>query len=549
MLSRIGYAEIDVLKAIPENMQPLGEFLGMDVIEYIQRKEKYDDQDFIEQLRQFKVSRSLGLIGSMGHDLLVTKGAKYVEGVPVQEAPLAYIAMRLIEESNDEPQREMMASDIATLVDHYMGKIESFAKEVKGPELVRMMGGAQFDFNSAVAYEMARTILIYEQIWPTIPEGRQLDINELLVRETGLELGQLFTFGYLFFVASKRGYVSHLPLEGVEGSKLEANFGVSRESEQKFIDWISTDYESFRKLTRPMRDKLDRQHEPFRFNPLVIYPIVRSDLSPMDDHSQGYLVPVPQLLSDRVTKGLYYVMSEPYKHQKGNSFRNAFGKVFEVYVGRLLDAALGKFALIKPEMRYGPSHKPGRCPDWFVIQDGTAVVIEVKQAGLYRDAKLFGKTEDIQRDITQNISEAIAQFVSFSENISKYPELDEFRRIRHWEHVIVTFDPIYFPNSLLKSDIQSVLSQMGIVVPNHFHYHIMSVQALESVLGISNIHLFGLLRKKRNNPYYESMDVSEYLKKISSSDSPKNTLLSKTFDDWANNFTIAFSELDNRADA
>ena len=68
----------------------------------------------------------------------------------------------------------------------------------------------------------------------------------------------------------------------------------------------------------------------------------------------------------------------------------------------LLQKAVGE-SNVQQEWRYGSKKNGKAAPDWFVIQNGTALLIEVKQSGLYLPAKKWGQLDEIQKDLTRNI--------------------------------------------------------------------------------------------------------------------------------------------------
>jgi|GEM_PF-1406847 len=523
----------------PSSFHQMGNFYGMPVLQYEHKKGQYEDAHLVNLLQIFKANTSLGLIGMYAHGLIADE-VEAINRVPLSHDALAYIAMRVIEETDDTRSKNMRPEDLANAIDHYRGTIDSFANKVEDVELVRKMAGASFKFNFRHDYALTRTLILYEELWNTVNEAKSLDYSVILRDETDMTLRQIIGWGFLFWIASKRGYISEVPFDGANGNELDRHFGMTKESQVKFLKWISINYESFRMLTQKSKKACDLTDEPFRFNPLTVKPVVTSDESPMDDNSKGFLVPSPMLLIDRVTNNLYHVLSKKFEKDEGNAFRIAFGKVFEQYVGNLLKASLEPRAQVIPEVNYGPKGHQGKCPDWFIVRDDRLVEIEVKQAGLYLSAKLFGRTDDIRKDIKHNIVEALLQFVEFEKNIPIYPELAKFKKCHSRERLIVLFDPVYFPNAFLRNDIQEVLKSEGIVLPVGFHYSIISIQSLENFLGIPELNLSRSLEIKRTNQQYNTLDFQEFTKYQFPDFDQKNHFLDAKADYFFKQFQTAF---------
>ena len=74
-------------------------------------------------LRKFQLHEALRLIGSLSYQWFFTQKQSVgeVRGVPVSDSLLAYLAMRLIESSNDYRSVNMAEADILRAADMYWG--------------------------------------------------------------------------------------------------------------------------------------------------------------------------------------------------------------------------------------------------------------------------------------------------------------------------------------------------------------------------------------------------------------------------------------------
>jgi hypothetical protein len=269
-------------------------------------------------------------------------------------------------------------------------------------------------------------------------------------------------------------------------------------------------------------------YEKFRFNPLLLKPAIIPDCNPQPGSSQVYITPIPALIYRRVTTGLYFTLSDYFKENNKKPFRETFGAVFQEYVGLLLKKAVGELN-VQGEWRYGPKGSTKDTPDWFVIQNGTALLIEVKQSGLYLNAKKWGQLDEIQKDLKRNIGAGVHQMWEFENDrrtglCTVPPWLDG---IEITERLVVTYDRPYWVNSVLRDEIRQLYT-----IPPSFHWHSISVEELEYFLGIASINLIDALKEKRLDTEGDRMDFRDYYSRKSSQDNCKNPYLDSVYDSF-----------------
>jgi hypothetical protein len=83
----------------------------------------YKSADIGDFLKRFELHETLRLIGGLSHQLFFMNNQpeRTLEGVPISDAVLAYLAMRAIESSNDYRKLRMTLSDLAKAADMYWG--------------------------------------------------------------------------------------------------------------------------------------------------------------------------------------------------------------------------------------------------------------------------------------------------------------------------------------------------------------------------------------------------------------------------------------------
>ncbi|WP_428527090.1 hypothetical protein [Roseibium sp.] len=102
------------------------------------------------------------------------------------------------------------------------------------------------------------------------------------------------------------------------------------------------------------------------------------------------LSPIPDLVIERFTNGLYYDFVGP-----DGRIRDLIGKRFESYTTLMLESFVQNLS-VKPEFKYGKKNQPS--PDIFLLDQGeTAVIIECKAKKATIAAK-FGEEPDVLKD-------------------------------------------------------------------------------------------------------------------------------------------------------
>ena len=229
--------------------------------------------------------------------------------------------------------------------------------------------------------------------------------------------------------------------------------------------------------------------------------------------------------------GLYFALSNHFrKSTGGQSFRNAFGVVFQEYVGFLLKQSLGEENVIA-EWKYVHRKDEKATPDWIVICKGRGVLIEVKQAGLYLESKKWANDQEIEKDLKRNIGKGAIQMYKFQNdvknNICKLPTALE--NIEITERLVVTIDRSYYLNSILRDEIKRIYKPKL----DNYHWHTIAVEELEYLLGYAETDFAEVLQKKRCDAEYDKMDFKEYgwqLSQLSNRESSlHNPYLDSTF--------------------
>lgn len=506
-----------------------GNLAGKDIITYGSRGGKeYSPHDIGHYLKQFKLNEALRLIGELSYEIFKSgKGLHTIKDIPVFHGVLAYLSMRLIESSNDYRSKDMTVDDLLKAIDMYLGLPDPFQEDSDNLQgfLIRF-GASQLDYDREARHLLPRTLIIYENLWTKSGNCNQVDIANAIKSFSGLNLQEILVLSWAFSHSAKNGFFRLFEDVDQDPDTLKYYFDINKQ--KAFANWISCKYSDFRSLSiSEMPSTMD--YEKFRLNPLLSKPAIIPDRNLKPGSSQVYITPIPALIYRRVTTGLYFTLSEYFKENNKKPFRKTFGEVFQKYVGLLLQKAVGE-SNVQQEWRYGSKQYPKDTPDWFVIQNGTALLIEVKQSGLYLPAKKWGQLGNIKDDLKRNIGAGVHQMWEFEEDrrngLCTVP--DWLDGIEITERLVVTYDRPYFVNSSLRAEIR----QLYPTIPESFHWHSISVEELEYFLGIASINLIDALKEKRLDTEGDRMDFRDYYSRKYSQDNCKNPYLDSVYDSF-----------------
>jgi hypothetical protein len=487
-------------------------------------------QSSIDELKKFlrkfptnHTLRALGIISAAmetNGDLL-----PIIHGVPIPRHLPAYLGLLSIEVSNDYRGAPMADKDLATAIqmandlpDPILD--ESLTKEDAALEFLLRLGLSQFYYQGELRHVIPRALLLLKELWPAdakVNPGR--DVQEL---SGGLSLETIVCAGLVFMATAKSGVVA--PVEMPAAHPLAKI--ITGEAQEKFLSWISASYGQIREKSRIKLPS--KNYDQYRPNPLIMYPIVRSDQQGGSPPRARLLTPCPRLVLLRATKGLYYNLLD--KHNLGprkNAFKEEFGMVFQNYVGLLLRAALGESRVLN-EWRYD---KDKDTPDWIVLEGNRAVLVEVKQSALFLETKAWGHLEGVGDDTKKTIGRGTIQIATFEKAMAtKAKGLEKLANVEFVERLIVTFDSLHFGNWIVSEQIKQQLAQGQ--VPSDFYVHYCSVEDLEYALARCwGGSLYDMLKRKRSTSGNDAaMDFKEWAYADNGNAVGDNPLLSSKYE-------------------
>lgn len=449
-----------------------------------------------DHLRRFNLTLMLRRLGELAGQ--IRGPALVIDDVAVMHHALTYIAMVAIEVADDESRRVPELRDIVHAAKIFNGLFEPSIQGGKVFEYLVRLGYEQF-IHFDLRHTLARTWLLYRKIWPRVPQAVSIDIAATIETVTGLDLQTLVVVALMYSGRSSQGYVTRTLGERA-ASALEA-IGASARAEEVFLGWASATYQQFREEVG--RFPALQGYERYRPNPLLRWPLLHPDVVPEGSTTPVHLAPVPLMVVRRVTEGLFHDLADHLDHGgTDNPFRNAFGFVFQAYVGHLLRASHGEDRVLA-EWTYGPRARSVATPDWLVLEEDRLVVIEVKASVVRTETKSTGARDAMARDLERTLRRAAQQLLGFRQDLQRRViGLERLQHIRKVELMVVAGDRVPFANWVFKQ---------ALGIPAAKDVHICSIEEFELLQERCwGDGLYDLLEAKRHEQRGAAQDFREW---------------------------------------
>ena len=378
--------------------------------------------------------------------------------------------------------------------------------------MVLRMVGHQFPFNISTFGHHAQPFMLFKKI-PNILKGRYFK-HTFDIESAFFELNDFSISDFIdvcFITHSVAMENSHFTRAYLEKSREKLNVP-DENTFSKIIDSIAGDPEKLSTCYYKFRNE-NRKYRMYDLNPLFLFPIVRpwSHNSHVPYSKDRMIAPIPNLIAYRMSTGVYYQLFNEYK----SNFSDYFGIVFENYVGWILKETIDEQKIVHERtIRINFPEELGPVPDFVIIDDDSAVLIECKATKFTRVALVTGK-EDYVIDSLKQMIKGLVQLAKFRKTcIDKHPSLEMFHKYKSFEAVLLTLEPLYLINSVLFRDlINEELSKEGI---SKFDWIVLSINELE----VLQAHIKAgqrpneiIKRLKKEN--YNIVKVLEELNKIS----------------------------------
>ncbi len=347
-----------------------------------------------------------------------------------------------------------------------------------------------------------RGLIILREMATSLSQSDRYDLNASFSRIYGLAFDSFVVLSFALFAL-----VINQPGRrfGVDQFTSSPDFDLSADEVEKFLGIISCSMEEYRDYARNPATCLSG-YDLYNLNPLIMWPGIR--------HSAGgVVVPIPRLLLDRVTTGIYYDFLQRLPGAAGQ-FGNFWGKAFEQYVFQVFDTTSG---VTKP---IGAQHlvASGRNCDWALIseEDRTVVLIECKTRGLSARAKITGHEGELRKSLLREIDDSslaggVAQLAETTQRLSSMEEFESFRVLP----ILVTLDEIYLANFdaiLVRSIlIEGATKLTDAPIPDFQVCGVNGVEAVCRAVEYRRAEPFAALTEKFDNEDWRGVDMRNYI--------------------------------------
>lgn len=447
---------------------------------------------FLSKLSAVQLLRKLADT-ALKHEM--KSGPSFYNGIPID----TYLVIRSAEytvhyadeQCNDEISSEQYLIFLKMIFS--ITNSERLTKSENMLSLLVLTSNQHFPSQENQFSELARCYLLFGRIWqgciPNMDIGR--DIEDI----TGVQYPALILHTYAI-LGKRESYF--WPYEAKKLNSFAEKTGVdfTLETQNKYLEWASCNIDQARR---------------YRGSLLTFkkYPIFHSNFKPLENKEEVFIKISGQQLHKKSTIGIYYELSEKYAGDRGkNPFREAFGHVFQEYVGQVLKEYFHSWN-VNEEITYRKNKSKHQSVDWLVWKGKKAILIEAKQNALGYNAKYSGELNSIRSDISRNIGKAFSQLETTIREIMEQ-NLKEFQflsNVTKFESVVVLFDSLYNARAIVDSSLVS--SEY-----DNFHsHHIIGISDFEYFCDCQKEKesMFSILKKKRKKKKYCLMDFREYL--------------------------------------
>jgi hypothetical protein len=333
----------------------------------------------------------------------------------------------------------------------------------------------QFAYQESMSI-IARSIYIYNFLWSQ-KYNNTFNINNAFLKMYGITYEKILFYG-MAITGLQRSYFLLSDYKG--NFDLKTTIDIQNGDFEKFIELVSMDSNNF------------INYKGSLLNPILKYPILKTDFIPPDMKEPVFLILSKACLFNKLVYGIYYDLLENNIESDGkNDFKTVFGHVFQDYIGILLKEHFNKWNVI-PEIRYKKNKDKIDTVDWFIQRGNNLILVEVKQSSIYLSAKNEGNIDELKKGISQNIIKAVNQLEKTETDIfsKNFDELKQFNKIKNIQKLIIIADPLYFGNMIVNILFDNILINKNI--------HIINITDFESILELQkkNESLFYLLETK-----------------------------------------------------
>lgn len=365
---------------------------------------------------------------------------------------------------------------------------------------------------------VSRFILLYKIILNEIEFN--LNLDDACVNFSNLNLDRLWTISLKTLVGSYSG--AWITFNNFQGLNVPP-FNITNQELNDFFNYISTDYLTFRKVSKDEDISLTGDSAQFYgFNPLDKYPAIRNQ--------NKLLILSPYYFIKRINHSIYYDFLDHFQNgedPRQNQFSTDFGKIFELYIGKQL-TDLNDGSNLITEFEFGPENK--KFSDYSLLYGNDLCLIEVKKNLLPQKIKFSMDKAQLKQALEIGIIRGLVQCSNKTKSIiSQEIGLETFSNVENIYPLVIIFDESYMLNDgFIRDIINEILIEKEITLNKT--WQIITTRELEDIVNIcsAECRFIDLLKDKLSSPKSLKQDWTEFIKS-KDLEIGENRLLQETF--------------------
>jgi hypothetical protein len=446
-----------------------------------------------------------------------------------EDSKLAFICKTSILTANDHKPKQIFARsniscmgawDLFTpLLNSTISADENLFNENHLLHLVRVAAD-QDSLRKQLKDQLARFYALMEIVPSAIP-NLNYSPSSRFKEITNLSISDFMTIGFGFYIQAVENRT--VPIENL---LIDGHEVFNRSKVELFLVQTQADYSEFRNISRSKAQATGlSEQKRYTYNPLYEKPIIKCQDGTL-------IVPVVQMLQQKITWGIYYMLLSA----DGQAFTNKFGHIFEQYVGELLNDMKGSTDLIA-EMSGKVNRSEAKGPaDWLWIKKEDLVLIECKKSMLTLNTKTRNSTQDVESNMKNSLGDAMKQL---KKNINRLRNnvwpIHGFSSDTKIFPLIITLDNFYFGNTdILLQFVKQEFNDLEEVCQGVQNF---SVETLELIVKYyTRDELIEFIKYKLSDPVRRTDDfhnsVIEYKKIALSEIKPKSKFLQEAYDQF-----------------
>jgi len=392
-------------------------------------------------------------------------GFPKTEWVYVTQFHLAFLAKLAIAYSDDRRASDLTPDDLFELLGHASLLDEPFLHENESPfsawSFLIRTAWWQFPSQSGIRYLLPRYLTMFRHVNDRLPE-RKFDVPSAWEELTGISLEDSMVLGFMLWAHSRSQMF--FELKDLQNPKLGKLYEVATTDRLERIAGLGgSTYREFRSLQNEYEidDWLYIQTE---FNALLRKPLILA--------KRGWIAPIPRLVIERFTSGLFFDLMEAHREENRNDFLLYYGRLFEEYVGLLLADGWGQ-SKVTHEPAYDKGAKRG--PDWIVFDEDKALLFECKGSRLKLPTKTQASEEDVRGDLRRIFVEPLKRYPKKIADLKSGAAEIDVSHVQTYYPCVVTADKIYL-EPVYRQFIDEELRREGI---EPYEYYLLDVDSIE----------------------------------------------------------------------